>query len=153
MDRGMTEPGGEIPAHLSANPSKGEGMSGKFAGRTAAHTRVSFTPAGGGAPSGPAGGPGSLRDRATAAFRAIEDRSTLDTVRDNPLVALGIAFGVGFALAGSSGTGGQPRKATNQLKGAMIGGLSAAVARELRGLIGLEDASDVLAGRFGQQPR
>lgn len=73
---------------------------------------------------------------------ALEEHGVLNTVRDNPLPALGLAFGLGFLLAGSdddsSGKrGGSMSKAKNQLKGAVMGGLSAAVAQEARGLLGM----------------
>lgn len=71
----------------------------------------------------------------------LEERGVLDTIRQNPLPALGIAFGVGFLLAGSDNSMAQNprvRNAKNQLKGAVMGGLSAAVANEARSFLGVQ---------------
>lgn len=70
---------------------------------------------------------------------ALEERGLLDTIRQNPLPALGLAFGAGFLLAGSddSDQHGTVYKAKNQLKGAIMGGLSAAVAQEARSMMGM----------------
>lgn len=76
------------------------------------------------------------------AEQVLEERGVLDRVRENPLPALGLAVGVGFLLAGSGEKpqgkrGGTLYKAKNQLKGAIMGGLSAAVAQEGRNLLGM----------------
>ena len=73
------------------------------------------------------------------AQEALDERGLLDTIRQNPLPALGLAFGAGFLLAGSddSDRHGTMSKAKNQLKGAVMGGLSAAVAQEARSLVGM----------------
>lgn len=79
---------------------------------------------------------------------ALEERGLLDTIRGNPLPALGLAFGVGFLLAGSD-DGGSHRglsKAKNQLKGAVMGGLSATVAQEARSMLGMGGSSSSGSG-------
>lgn len=82
----------------------------------------------------------------------IEERTGLiSTIRQNPLPALGIAFGLGFMLAGSdsgsrgrkgSGSGGGMHRAVDQAKGALMGAISAAAAQQVR---------SVLAGLTGEQ--
>ncbi|HEX2091393.1 MAG TPA: hypothetical protein VHG28_03285 [Longimicrobiaceae bacterium] len=95
-----------------------------------------------GVPERLSGATGQARERAGQALgRAetlLEERGILNTIRENPLPALGIAFGVGFLLAGSSDRSarGPMQKARNQLRGAIMGGLTAAVAQEARGLLG-----------------
>jgi ElaB/YqjD/DUF883 family membrane-anchored ribosome-binding protein len=80
-------------------------------------------------------------DAMEQAQRKLEESGVLDTVRSNALPALGLAFGLGFLLAGSDDGGkgkhGTVYKAKNQLKGAIMGGLSAAVATEARSLLGI----------------
>ncbi len=81
----------------------------------------------------------------------LEDRGVLNMVRDNPLPALGVAFGVGFLLAGKGdrNAGGKMGQARNQLRGAIMGGLSAAVAQEARNLIGAQGGAGGLGGILG----
>ena len=71
------------------------------------------------------------------AEEAIDRTGLLSTARRSPLPALGIAFAVGFLLAGSSDEEGHPSvsKAKNQIKGAIMGGISAAVSQQLRTFI------------------
>lgn len=78
------------------------------------------------------------------AEQELDRRGVLDKVRQNPMPALGIAFGIGFLLAGSGDDqqGGKQKKGTlskakHQIKGAVMGGLSAAIAQEARSLIGM----------------
>lgn len=82
---------------------------------------------------------GEVRERATdvldQAGTRLEDSGALEIVRNNPLPALGIAFGVGFVLAGSSDTGGRMGKAKQNVKGAVLGSLSAAVSQQVKQLI------------------
>ncbi|MDQ3557452.1 MAG: hypothetical protein M3409_11855 [Gemmatimonadota bacterium] len=72
------------------------------------------------------------------AEQALEDSGALRYVRDNPLPVLGVAFGLGYLLAGSSDTGGSFGKAKHQIRGAIMGGLSAAVATEARSMLGMQ---------------
>lgn len=92
-----------------------------------------------------------LGSAVNSAQTMLEERGVLDTIRQNPLPALGIAFGVGFLLAGSdNATANNPtvRRAKNQLKGAVMGGLSAAVASEARTFLGVQGG-----GRGGNDMR
>lgn len=101
---------------------------------------------------------GQAREKAGEALgraeQVLEDRGVLDMVRNNPLPALGVAFGVGFLLAGS-GDQVQGKKSTalykakNQLKGAIMGGLSAAVAQEGRNLLGMAQGKGGAGGLVG----
>jgi hypothetical protein len=82
------------------------------------------------------------RERASEMIDEIEERleeaGVLPLIRDNALIALGAAFGVGYLLAGSGSYERHPAivKVRNQLKGGLMGGLSAAVAQEFRSLVG-----------------
>lgn len=69
-----------------------------------------------------------------------EKNGPLNAARHHPLAALGIAFAIGFAL----GTRGDDEhdhrhpavsRARNQIKGAIIGGVSAAISHQLRSFI------------------
>lgn len=85
------------------------------------------------------------RQKAGDALNQVQDKleqsGALNTVRDNALPALGLAFGIGFLLAGSDDSKGNKHgamyKAKHQLKGAVMGGLSAAIANEARSLLGI----------------
>lgn len=101
---------------------------------------------------------GQARERAGEAMQraeqVLEERGVLDRVRDNPLPALGIAFGLGFLLAGSGNEvqgkrSGTLDKAKSQLKGAIMGGLSAAVAQEGRNLLGMAQGKGSQGGLLG----
>ncbi len=101
---------------------------------------------------------GQAREKAGQALgraeQVLEERGILDKVRENPLPALGVAFGVGFLLAGSGDQVQGKRstamyKAKNQLKGAIMGGLSAAVAQEGRNLLGMAQGKGNAGGLLG----
>jgi hypothetical protein len=101
---------------------------------------------------------GQARERAGEALgraeQMLEERGILDKVRENPLPALGVAFGIGFLLAGSGDQVQGKRsttlyKARNQLKGAIMGGLSAAVAQEGRNLLGMAQGKGSQGGLLG----
>jgi ElaB/YqjD/DUF883 family membrane-anchored ribosome-binding protein len=153
---------GEVHAHISAQPDKGEGMSGKF----------DDVPSGGARGGSARDFSRKMRDRADDAIGSARERGadmrdrlgeaarrtrgradhlldeTEDTLeqrtglvssaRESPLAALGIAFAIGFLLAGD---GDEPEKhpsvakAKNQIKGAIMGGFSAAISQQLRSFI------------------
>lgn len=101
---------------------------------------------------------GQAREKAGEALgraeQVLEERGILDKIRENPLPALGLAFGVGFLLAGSGDQVQGKRstalyKAKNQLKGAIMGGLSAAVAQEGRNLLGMAQGKGNPGGLLG----
>ena len=152
---------GEVHSHLSSHsggggqPDKGEGMSGKYeAPRPPAGERAREM-------AGRIGDTvGTIRGRAEAfgsrvgdaahrsrervggylddAEEAIDGRTgILSGARNSPLPALGIAFAIGFLLAGSREEEGHPSvsKARNQIKGAVMGGVSAAISQQLRTFI------------------
>lgn len=90
----------------------------------------------------------------TSAESWLENSGMLERVRQNPLPALGIAFGLGFVLAarGNNAIRHNPNinRAANQLRGALMAGVSAAVAREAKHFIdALGQNTD--AGRFVRQ--
>src|SRR5690606_28720080 len=98
---------------------------------------------------------GQARNRVSGMLEQAEDSEPVRMMRDNPLPALGIAFALGFLLAGSSDSGGRFGKAKQQVKGAVMGGISAALAQELRNLAGMEGGAggllDSIMGRGGAQ--
>lgn len=88
-----------------------------------------------------------LSSRATT---ALEDRGMLDRLRENPLPALGIAFAVGFLLAGGGSSrspealaGGKAQRARNELRNALIAGVTAGLGQGARSFLrnlGAEDS-------------
>lgn len=72
----------------------------------------------------------------------LEQTGVPERIEENPLAALGIAFGIGFLLAGSGDDGHKGRgtlnKATDQIKGAIMGGVTAALAQEAKSMIGMQ---------------
>lgn len=100
----------------------------------------------------------------------LEQTGLMGTIRNNPLPALGIAFGIGFLLAGDGdeeereekkerpakreqkrrkGGGGVMQSAKSQLRSAVMGGLSAAVAQEGRNLMGMAQGKGNQGGILG----
>ncbi len=80
----------------------------------------------------------------------LEERTgVISMIRDNPLPALGIAVAVGYLAAGSRSRkrGRVMNLATRQLRGAVMGGISAALAREFRSIVNEQGGS--LAAIFG----
>lgn len=166
---------GEVHAHLSSQPDKGQGMSGKYdtpadagaGGNARDFTRRARQQAEDAYASAKERG-GDLRDRVGgAAHRAraradhfmedaedtIEEHTgALSSARDNPLAALGIAFALGFLLAGD---GDEPErhpsiaKAKNQIKGAIVGGVSAAISQQLRSFIEEQGGIGTLLATLG----
>lgn len=90
-------------------------------------------------------GPARTREQPSGAFYEGEDvvdenKGPLNAARHHPLAALGIAFAIGFAL-GTRGDDDHDNRhpavsrARNQIKGAIIGGVSAAISHQLRSFI------------------
>lgn len=104
---------------------------------------------------------GGARDRVggavTRAQGFLEERGVLDTIRENPLPALGVAFGIGFLLAGSDNRlvkpGTNAYRARNQVRSAIMAGLGAAVANEARALLGGAGESGPIAQLLGNLER
>lgn len=105
---------------------------------------------------------GQAQNRASGlldqAQNTLEERGVTSWIRERPLAAFGVAVGLGFVLAGSDNGSDDPNstfgKAKHQLKGAIMGGLSAAVAQEARSLIGMSGkggAGGILGSLFSQQ--
>jgi hypothetical protein len=113
-------------------------------------------------------GAGSLGTRATEAAgqartrlgevsertnRALEQRGLLSRLQENPLPALGIAFGLGFLVAGG-GRGGASDSPTSrvrrELRSALMAGLTAGAAQATRGFLQSAGRSDgALSSLFG----
>lgn len=70
--------------------------------------------------------------------RALEQRGLLTRLQENPLPALGVAFGIGFLLAGG-GRGGPvdspAARARRELRSALMAGLTAGAAQAARGFL------------------
>jgi ElaB/YqjD/DUF883 family membrane-anchored ribosome-binding protein len=160
---------GEVHAHIASQPDKGEGMSGKFDRDSTARDlgrRVrqgaedafdSMRDRSGDLRERVGGAAHRARDRAGQFFDEAEERigdhsGVLTTARHNPLAALGIAFAVGFLLAGDSD---EPErhpslaKAKNQVKGAIMGGISAAISQQLRTFIEEQGGIGTLLASLG----
>lgn len=70
------------------------------------------------------------------AEETIEERThAISAAREYPLAAVGIAFGVGFLLAGSSDHDGAMGKAKGRLRGALMGGLTSAATNQLKSYV------------------
>ena len=146
MDRMDGEPGkAEVHSHLGLGPNQHNDGADRLEelsreGRTGAAGRARELA-------------GEARERARGALgRAaseIEDRAggAFALAREHPLATVGIAFAVGFMVAGTSDSGGRFGKAKQQLRGAIIGAISAAVAQEARHFA---EGSGLLAGLFGR---
>jgi ElaB/YqjD/DUF883 family membrane-anchored ribosome-binding protein len=74
----------------------------------------------------------------------LENRGVLEKVRDNPLPALGVAFAVGFLLAGSDDRGRDTKssRARRELRNALVAGLSAGAAQGARSFLRQAGAPD-----------
>lgn len=69
--------------------------------------------------------------------RVLEKRGVVDRLRENPLPVLGIAFAIGFLVAGSDDRGADTRaaRARRELRSALMGGLSAGIAQGVRSFL------------------
>lgn len=75
-----------------------------------------------------------LRERTN---RVLEKRGVVDRLRENPLPVLGIAFAIGFLVAGSDDRHSDSRaaRARRELRGALMAGLSAGIAQGVRSFL------------------
>lgn len=84
--------------------------------------------------------------------RIEEQTGLISMARQYPLAAAGVAFSVGFLLAGSSrgDRGGMMNNAMGQIRSALIGGVTAALSQELRSMMdeqgGLGNLMETLTG-------
>ena len=183
---------GEVETHIRVEPDKGEGTTGKFdahgttggtldeaQGRAAelkdqaAEKARELRDRAGDTLDEAESRAGEMASRARQKGGELMDRAEeklqesgfLDSAEEYPLAALGIAFGVGFVLAGSGDDesrqqrqkGRQQRgtfdRAVDQVKGALMGGVSAAISHEIRTLVdergGVSGLFDQLTGKSG----
>ncbi len=97
----------------------------------------------------------TVGERARDAASSIDERTgAVSLVRNNPLAAVGIAFVAGFAIAAIA----EPKernwvveRARRQLRSALLSGLAAVAARELRGIIGDEGVGELLSSFFDSE--
>lgn len=82
---------------------------------------------------------GAVADRAQS---ALEERGWMDRLRENPLPVLGVAFGVGFLLAGGGRGGGGATRVRGDLRSALAAGLSAGLAQGARAFLRNAGAED-----------
>jgi hypothetical protein len=75
-----------------------------------------------------------LREKAN---RVLERRGVVDRMRENPLPVLGVAFAVGFLLAGGDDRTSDSRgaRARRELRNALMAGLSAGIAQGARSFL------------------
>jgi ElaB/YqjD/DUF883 family membrane-anchored ribosome-binding protein len=99
---------------------------------------------------------GEARTRANQAIdraeQQLEERTgVISLIRENPLPALGVAVAVGYLAAGSRSRkrGRVMNMATRQLRAAIMGGVSAALMRELRSVA--SEQGGALASLFGEE--
>lgn len=93
-----------------------------------------------------------LREGLTArASRALDGTGIPPKIQDHPMLALGAAFGLGYLLAGSGGQkGGMRGKVRTQLRAAIVGGVTAALAQQAQSILGFESGqSGGLGNLFG----
>lgn len=69
--------------------------------------------------------------------RVLEKRGVIDRLRENPLPVLGIAFAIGFLVAGADDRNANTRaaRARRELRSALMGGLSAGIAQGVRSFL------------------
>jgi uncharacterized protein YjbJ (UPF0337 family) len=98
---------------------------------------------------------GQARERASGALTQaqtfLDDQGVTDRIRQNPLPALGLAFGLGYLIAGRSEHKGLVGRARGELRHAIVGGVTAVVAREAKGYLGNVAGGGLLGQLFGQQ--
>lgn len=98
---------------------------------------------------------GQARERAsdalTQAQTFLDDQGVTDRIRQNPLPALGLAFGLGYLIAGRSEHKGLVGRARGELRHAIVGGVTAVVAREAKGYLGNVAGGGLLGQLFGGQ--
>jgi hypothetical protein len=98
-----------------------------------------------------------LRERAN---RVLERRGVVERLRENPLPVLGVAFAIGFLLAGGDDRNSNTRtaRARRELRSALVAGLSAGIAQGARSFLNeagsegsgfLSSLIDNLAGESG----
>lgn len=79
--------------------------------------------------------------------RMLDQTGARERIDAHPLVALGLAFGVGYMLAGSGGKStGRRGKVKTQIRSAVVGAITAAAAQEVRSMLGFESGQ---AGGLG----
>jgi len=93
-------------------------------------------------------------DTMNRAKNRLKGAGVLDTVRDHPLPALGAAFALGFVLAGSGSRHERKRGAMSmmrrQVRSAVMGGVTAALANEARSMLGVQgEGGGMLGSLFG----
>jgi ElaB/YqjD/DUF883 family membrane-anchored ribosome-binding protein len=107
------------------------------------------------------------RSQVSETLQQAEDRLEAQTgaismIREYPLAAAGVAFGIGFLLAGSSSSSrrrsGMMGRASGQLRSAIVGGVSTMLMQQLQemvdehgGPMGLINA--MMGGQSGSEPR
>jgi ElaB/YqjD/DUF883 family membrane-anchored ribosome-binding protein len=137
----------EVHSHLSSEPYKGEGMSGKFdtgGSAGARDTAEGLKERAGALADDATERLEEARDRAGVAFSRARDQAgelvddaerALDRtgipakVREYPLAALGVAFGIGFLIAGRTESRTAAR-VKNQMRAMVVGGLVASLKDE-----------------------
>jgi ElaB/YqjD/DUF883 family membrane-anchored ribosome-binding protein len=82
---------------------------------------------------------GAVADRAQS---ALQERGWLDRMRENPLPVIGVAFGVGFLLAGGGRGNTRAGRVRGELRSALAAGLSAGLAQGARAFLRNAGAED-----------
>lgn len=100
-----------------------------------------------------------LGDLSERTNQMLDERGMLDRLKENPLPALAIAFGVGFLLAGGRRSGyddSAAGRARRELRNALMAGLTAGAAQATRGFLQAAGGSDgilnAVRGEGGTRP-
>jgi hypothetical protein len=119
------------------------------AARNAADSARDAADKAGGAASQAKGRLGALGERASS---ALEGRGVLSRLQENPLPALGVAFAVGFLVAGGTNQSARPNspaaRARQELRNALMAGVSAGVAQGARGFLDTAGRPEGFANSF-----
>jgi hypothetical protein len=114
--------------------------------------------------AGSGGSQGGVRDKVSGAARgrlgalseransALEGRGIIARLQENPLPALGVAFAVGFLVAGGTNVSTRPNspaaRARQELRGALMAGLSSGVSQGARGFLDTAGRPEGFANSF-----
>jgi len=146
---------GEVHSGLHSGGQRddysGLGFAGSGGGRSggASGTARGAADTAGGAASGARGRLGALSERANS---ALEGRGIIARLQENPLPALGVAFAVGFLVAGGTNVSTRPNspaaRARQELRGALMAGLSSGVSQGARGFLDTAGRPEGFANSF-----
>ncbi len=146
--------GGEVHSGLHSGGQRDDYSGIGFAGSGGVRDKVSgaadtVRDQASGAASAARGRLGALSERASS---ALEGRGVIARLQENPLPALGVAFAVGFLVAGGTNASTRPNspaaRARQELRGALMAGLSSGVSQGARGFLDTAGRPEGFANSF-----